>query len=36
MEITYELIQSLVISAEADGSKMVCEFEVPESQEVIS
>ena len=35
MEITYELIQSLVISAEADGSKMVCEFEVPESQEVI-
>lgn len=36
MEITYNLIQPLILSAEAEGSKMNCEFEVPGTREVIN
>ena len=35
MEITYELIQSLILSEEVNGSRMTCQFEVPGTQEVI-
>ena len=34
-EITYELIQPLIISEEVNGSKMTCQFEVPGTGEVI-
>ena len=34
-EITYELIQPLIISEEVNGSKMICQFEVPGTGEVI-
>lgn len=36
MEITYDLIQSLIVSSEAQGSRMNCEFEVPGTGEIIS
>ena len=34
-EITYELIQPLILSEEVNGSKMTCQFEVPGTGEVI-
>lgn len=36
MEITYNLIRPLIIREEANGSKMECEFEVPETGEIVS
>jgi hypothetical protein len=35
MEITYNLIQPLIIKEDANGGKMECEFEVPETGEVV-
>lgn len=35
MEITYELIQPLIISEDANGSKMVCQFEIPGTDDII-
>jgi|GEM_PF-1174443 len=35
MQITYELIRPLIVYAEEEGSKMICEFEVPGSGEVV-
>ncbi len=35
MQITYNLIEPLIIYAEEEGSKMVCEFEIPGTEQVI-
>ncbi|MCB9233217.1 MAG: hypothetical protein H6581_16290 [Bacteroidia bacterium] len=34
-DITIDLIQPLIVSAEADGNRMVCEFQLPGSDEIV-
>lgn len=35
MEITYSLIEPLIVSQNVDGTKVICEFALPGSQEVV-
>lgn len=35
MQITYELITPLIIYADEEGSKMICEFEVPGTEQIV-
>ena len=35
MEITYELIEPLIIRTDIKGSRMLCEFQVPESDDTV-